>query len=67
MAIPSYLSQRAQLIQQEFTDQSRMAGGLIDDLAESYSEGQGGRGTLDFLRIVNDPGQTGRAISQDAG
>jgi sugar-specific transcriptional regulator TrmB len=58
LAIPSYLSQRAQLIQQEFTDQSRMAGGLIDDLAESYSEGQGGRGTLDFLRIVNDPGQT---------
>src|SRR5437660_6975827 len=58
LAIPSYLSQRAQALQQELTDQSRMAGGLIDDLAVAYSEGQGGRGTLDFLRIVNDPGQT---------
>jgi sugar-specific transcriptional regulator TrmB len=58
LAIPSYLSQRAQVLQQELTDQGRMAGGLIDDLASSYSEGQGGRGTLDFLRIVNDPGQT---------
>src|SRR5947208_11697591 len=52
LAIPSYLSQRAQVLQQELTDQSRMAGGLIEDLASSYSEGQGGRGTLDFLRIV---------------
>src|SRR5579871_2697298 len=58
LAIPSYLAQRAQVLQQELTDQSRLAGGLIDDLALSYSEGQGGRGTLDFLRIVNDPGQT---------
>lgn len=58
LAIPSYLAQRAQVLQQELTDQGRLAGGLIDDLALSYSEGQGGRGTLDFLRIVNDPGQT---------
>ncbi len=58
LAIPSYLAKRAQVLQQEFTDQGRMAGGLIEDLAASYSEGQGGRGTLDFLRIVSDPGQT---------
>src|ERR1700730_10239730 len=58
LAIPSYLAQRAQAVQQALTDQSRMAGCLIDDLATSYSEVQGGRGTLDFLRIVNDPGQT---------
>ncbi len=58
LAIPSYLAKRAQALQQELTDQGRMAGGLIDDLAASYSEGQGGRGTLDFLRIVSDPGQT---------
>ncbi len=58
LAIPSYLAQRAQSLQQEFTDQGRLAGGLIEDLAASYSEGQGGRGTLDFLRIVSDPGQT---------
>jgi len=58
LAIPSYLAQRGQALQHELTEQGRMAGGLIEDLASSYSEGQGGRGTLDFLRIVNDPGQT---------
>src|SRR5438552_15601800 len=58
LAIPSYLAQRAQVLQQELTDHGRMAGGLFEDLAAPYSEGQGGRGTLDFLRIVNDSGQT---------
>lgn len=58
LAIPSYIAQRSQMLQQEITDQGRMAGALIDDLAAAYSEGQGGRGTLDFLRIVSDPGQT---------
>src|ERR1700752_2860991 len=38
LAIPSYLAQRAQVLQQELTDQGRLAGGLIDDLALSYSE-----------------------------
>jgi sugar-specific transcriptional regulator TrmB len=57
LAIPSYLSRRAQNLQQEFTEQSRMGTGLIDDLAAAYSEGQGGRGTLDYLKIVGDPGQ----------
>jgi hypothetical protein len=28
---------------------------LIDDLKALYSEGQGGRGTLDFLRIGREP------------
>ena len=58
MAIPSFLSRRAQALQQDLTDQSRMADGLMDDLATAYSEGQGGRGTLDYLRIVSDTGQT---------
>ena len=31
---------------------------MIDDLKSLYSEGQGGRGTLDFLRIVTEPAQT---------
>src|SRR5579864_9220212 len=57
LAIPSFLSKRSQVLQQELTDQSRMAGGLIEDLAASYSEGQGERGTLDYLRIVSDPNQ----------
>ncbi len=59
IAIPSYLSRRSQAMQQEFKDQSRSAEGLVDDLASAYSEGQGGRGTLDYLRIVSEPGQTG--------
>lgn len=35
-----------------------MADGLMNDLISTDSEGQGGRGTLDYLRIVSDPGQT---------
>ena len=31
----------------------------MDDLKAIYSEGQGGRGTLDYLRIVTEPAQTG--------
>jgi sugar-specific transcriptional regulator TrmB len=58
LAIPSYLSRREQLLQQEVTEQSRLGSGLIEDLKAAYSEGQGGRGTLDFLRIVSEPGQT---------
>src|SRR5882757_2401424 len=52
LAVPSYLARRAQGLHQELTEQSRLAGGLVDDLAAAYSEGQGGRGTLDYLRIV---------------
>ena len=58
LAVPSYLARRAQMLQQVLTEQSRLAGSLVDDLAASYSEGQGGRGTLDFLRIVSEPSQT---------
>jgi sugar-specific transcriptional regulator TrmB len=58
LAIPSYLARRRQAFEQELTDQSRHANGLMDDLKSMYSEGQGGRGTLDFLRIVTEPAQT---------
>lgn len=57
IAIQAYLSSRSQQLQHEFTEQARHATGLVEDLNASYSEGQGGRGTLDFLRIVGDPGQ----------
>ncbi|HEX5432187.1 MAG TPA: helix-turn-helix domain-containing protein [Bryobacteraceae bacterium] len=57
-ALPSYLARRAQALRIELADQTKAADGLIGDLMESYAEGQGGRGTLDFLRIVSDPGQT---------
>src|SRR5438445_12374457 len=45
-------------MEHDLTDQSRVASGLVDDLKSLYSEGQGGRGTLDFLRIVTEPAQT---------
>jgi len=51
LAIPAYLARKRQLIEHELTDQSRAASGL-------YSEGKGGRGTLDFLRIISEPAQT---------
>src|SRR5438309_11606506 len=38
LAIPSYLSRRAQLLQQELKDQRTAAAGLVDDLASAYSE-----------------------------
>jgi HTH-type transcriptional regulator, sugar sensing transcriptional regulator len=58
LAIPGYLARRSRLLQNELTEQSRMASGLIEDLRSAYQEGQGGRGTLDFLSVVNDPTQT---------
>jgi len=58
LAIPSYLSRKRQALEQELMDNGRTGGALIDDLKSLYSEGQGGRGTLDFLRIVTEPAQT---------
>jgi sugar-specific transcriptional regulator TrmB len=58
VAIPSYLSRRQQVFEKELAEQSRLGEGIIKDLRAAYSEGQGGRGTLDFLRIVSEPSQT---------
>jgi HTH-type transcriptional regulator, sugar sensing transcriptional regulator len=58
LAIPAYLARKRQLAEQELTDQARYANNLMEDLSGLYSEGQGGRGTLDFLRIVAEPTQT---------
>lgn len=64
LAIPSYMARQAQALQQELGEQARLAGSLVEDLNASYSEGQGGRGTLDFLRIVSEPGQTASQYRQ---
>src|SRR5947209_7156680 len=64
LAIPAYLARRAQALQQEFESQNSAAGGLVRDLAASYSEGRGGRGTLDYLKIVSEPGQTASQYRQ---
>jgi len=58
LAIPAWLARKRQLMEHELTDQSRSASNLIEDLNSLYSEGKGGRGTLDFLRIVSEPAQT---------
>jgi sugar-specific transcriptional regulator TrmB len=58
LALPGYLARKRLLLEQELTDDVRAGTGLIDDLKSLYSEGQGGRGTLDFLRIVSEPAQT---------
>lgn len=58
LAIPAYLARRRQLAEQELTDKARSATNLMEDLSGLYSEGKGGRGTLDFLRIVAEPAQT---------
>src|SRR4030081_368719 len=58
LAVPSFLARKRQALEQDLTDQSRAASAVIDDLNAAYSEGQGGRGTLDFLRIVTEPAQT---------
>jgi sugar-specific transcriptional regulator TrmB len=59
LALPAYLARKRLMLEQELTDNVRAGTGLIDDLKSIYSEGQGGRGTLDFLRIVTEPTQTG--------
>jgi sugar-specific transcriptional regulator TrmB len=58
LAIPAYLARKRQLMEHELTDQARSATNLMEDLSGLYSEGKGGRGTLDFLRIVSEPTQT---------
>lgn len=58
LAIPGYLGRKRQTLEQEFNDNRRAGSALIDDLKSLYSGGQGGRGTLDFLRIVTEPAQT---------
>ena len=57
LAIPAYLARKRHLLEQELNEQSRNAEALVDDLSDAYSEGQSERGTLDFLRIVNEPAQ----------
>jgi sugar-specific transcriptional regulator TrmB len=59
LAIPGYLGRKRQVLEQELTDNGRAGAAMIDDLKSLYSEGQGGRGTLDFLRIVTEPSQSG--------
>src|ERR1700735_1803065 len=55
-AIPSSLARRQLALEQELADQSKAAQEMTGELMAAYAQGQGGRGTLDYLRIVSDPG-----------
>ena len=58
LAIANYIAGRQDQLQIELAQQSKAASELVDDLVRAHREGQDGRGTLDYLRIVSDPGQT---------
>ena len=59
LAIPNYLARRREVLERDLTEQSRLAAGIVDDLSGAYDQGKEGRGTLDFLRIISEPGQAG--------
>ncbi len=64
LALPSYLSRREQALRHEMEDQARQATSLVEDLSATYASLAGGRGTLDYLRIVSDPVQTAAQYRQ---
>jgi sugar-specific transcriptional regulator TrmB len=69
-AVPSYLSRRTKALEMELADQTKAAQSMVDELMASYAQGQGGRGTLDYLRIVSDPRQAAaqfRKLLTEAG
>jgi hypothetical protein len=68
-AVPSYLSRRTREVELQLAEQAEGARETVRDLMTAFTEGQGGRGTLDFLRIISDPVQAGvqfRRILADA-
>ncbi len=57
LAIPAFLERQRRMQEQEWRDQVRLADELVKELRAVCPEGQGGRGTLDYLRIVSEPAQ----------
>src|SRR5215469_13265869 len=55
LAVSTYLARRNAALQMELADQARTANNMVQELMASYELGQGGRGILDYLRIVSDP------------
>jgi sugar-specific transcriptional regulator TrmB len=58
LAIPAHLARKRQQAERDLVDQSRLASGLMEDLAAAYTESQSERGTLDYLQIIGDPTQS---------
>lgn len=59
LAAPAYLARRQAALEREFQEQSSAAGLLVEELKSAYFEGREERGTLDYLRIVSEPSQSG--------
>src|SRR5690242_18874055 len=57
-ALPAYLERRAHTLEAGLAERDKTASGLLSDLMSAFAEGQGCKCTLDFLRIVNAPGQS---------
>jgi HTH-type transcriptional regulator, sugar sensing transcriptional regulator len=57
LAIPAYLARQKEQVEREMDEQRRHGQRLATELKTVFAEGQGGRGTLDYLRIVSDPAQ----------
>lgn len=57
LALTNYLQRRNQTMRHEWTEQSRLAGALVEDLTTAFSSARDGRGTLDFLHLVAEPNQ----------
>jgi DNA-binding MarR family transcriptional regulator len=57
LALPTYMERRREQLEQELADERRHGLLLAEELRQAYTDGQGARGTLDYLQIVNDPSQ----------
>lgn len=57
LAIPAYLARQKEIIERELDEQRRHGHLLATELKSVFAAGQGGRGTLDYLRIVSEPTQ----------
>jgi hypothetical protein len=57
MAVQSYLFRKKEAFEREWQDRNGLAHLLTSDLAEVFVNGNRGRGTLDYLRLVADSGQ----------
>jgi sugar-specific transcriptional regulator TrmB len=57
LALEGYLARRRETFEHEISDRQRLAELLGQDLHSVYLDGNRDRGPLDYLRIVNEPGQ----------
>ena len=57
LALEGHLARRREVFEREIQDRHHLAEMLSDDLHSVFVDGSQDRGPLDYLRIVNEPGQ----------